>query len=198
MPLPPEDNNGPAGPLFIERLMKTAPVTSTPDSRSNIVLMGLPGSGKSTIGARLARHLDLALLDTDRLIEAATGRSLQQIVDSDGALELRAIESRIVAGLQVHDSVIATGGSVVYSESSMQHLQSLGALLYLRAREATIIERIGDYSQRGIARLPGQSIASVIEERLPLYERYADLVIDVDDLTETAVMNACLRLLATV
>ncbi|MBU3656553.1 MAG: shikimate kinase [Rhodocyclaceae bacterium] len=161
------------------------------ESRSNLVLLGLPGSGKSTIGARLAQYFDRPFLDTDRLIEGFTGRSLQQIVDTDGALQLRAIEAQIVAGLMVFDTVIATGGSVIYSDVTMRHLQSLGLLVYLRAREETILERIGDYSQRGIARLPGQSIASVIEERLPLYERYANVVVDVDGLTEPQVMAAC-------
>lgn len=175
--------------------MFSAPETMPSKPRSNLVLLGLPGSGKSTIGARLARHFDRPFLDTDRLIEDFTGRSLQLIVDTEGALQLRAIEAEIVAGLMVRDTVIATGGSVVYSETTMRHLESLGLLVYLRAREATIIERIGDYSQRGIARLPGQSIASVIEERLPLYERYANLVVDVDGLSESQVMAACVSMI---
>ncbi len=158
---------------------------------SNLIFVGLPGSGKSTIGAQVAQLVDYRFLDTDRLIEEATGRLLQQIVDSDGAQRLRAIEAEVVSALEVNDTVIATGGSVVYHESTMHHLQSLGPIIYLRASEETILERIGDYSQRGIARLPGQSIASVIEERLPLYERYANVVVDVDGLTEQQVMAAC-------
>ena len=157
--------------------------------------MGLPGSGKSTIGAQLAGYFECPFLDTDRLIENVTGRLLQQIVDTDGALQLRAIEAQVVGALQVRESIIATGGSVVYSATTMQHLGMLGQRVYLRAREATILERIGDYSQRGIARMPGQSIASVIEERLPLYERYADVVIDVDDLSESRVLAACVAII---
>ena len=176
--------------------MNTVSASTTPDAPSNIILLGLPGAGKSTVGARLAQHLNRPFLDTDRLIEAHTGCLLQQIVDTEGALQLRAIEAQIVAGLMVRDAVIATGGSVVYSDPAMRHLAAIGRLVYLRAREATIYERIGDYSQRGIARLPGQSIASVIEERLPLYAHHAEIVIDVDDLDEAAVVKACLAALA--
>lgn len=175
--------------------MFTAPAPTSLARRSNLVLLGLPGAGKSTIGARLARYFKRPFLDTDRLIEDFTGRSLQQIVDAEGAVQLRAIEAQIVSGLEVQETVIATGGSVVYSETTMRHLESQGLLLYLRARSETIYERIGDYSQRGIARLPGQSIASVIEERLPLYERYANVVVDVDGLSETAVMHACVAMI---
>ena len=169
------------------------PTDSTPFSScaNNLILIGLPGSGKSTIGARLARYYKRSFLDTDRLIEDFAGKPLQQIVDKEGAVQLRAIEAKIVSGLEVGETIIATGGSVVYSETTMRHLQSIGLLLYLRARSETIYERIGDYRQRGIARLPGQSIASVINERLPLYECYANVVVDVDGLTETEVTNAC-------
>ena len=164
---------------------------------SNLILVGLPGSGKSTIGAQVAQMVGYGFLDTDRLIEKATGRMLQQIVDTDGAQRLRAIEAEVVSALEVNDTVIATGGSVVYHESTMRHLQSLGPIIYLRANEDTILERIGDYSQRGIARMPGQSIRSVIEERLPLYARFADVVIDVDGLSESAVAAACIATLDT-
>lgn len=175
--------------------MSTAPAPTSLAQRSNLILLGLPGSGKSTIGARLAQHFKRPFLDTDRLIEDFTGKSLQQIVDTEGAAQLRAIEAQIVSGLEVRESIIATGGSVVYSEMTMHHLESLGLLLYLRARSETIYQRIGDYSQRGIARLPGQSIASVIEERLPLYARYANVVVDVDGLDEAEVMNTCVAMI---
>jgi shikimate kinase len=173
------------------------PTDSTPFSSyaNNLILIGLPGSGKSTIGVQVADSVGYHFIDTDRLIEEASGRFLQQIVDSDGAHRLRAIEAEIVSELAVRDTVIATGGSVVYYESTMRHLQSLGPIIYLRARDETILERIGDYSQRGIARMPGQSIQSVIAERLPLYARFADVVIDVDGLSESAVTAACIKIL---
>lgn len=179
--------------------MTTPPVTSLPksglDSRANLVLIGLPGCGKSTMGERLAQCLGWPFIDTDRVVEALAGMTLQQIMDRQGVEQLRTLEARAVCGLNANASVIATGGSVVYSDSAMQHLASNGLLVYLRAREETIRERLGDYAARGIVRLPGQSLSSVIQERMPLYEHYADRVIDVDGLTVSEVSDACLSLI---
>ncbi len=160
----------------------------TPDR--NLVLIGLPGVGKSTVGALLSKSYGCQCIDTDQLIEQAAGANLQQVLEQRGVTVLRELESEVVSRVQAAGCIIATGGSVVYSDQAMRHLSEIGFILYLCARAATVLERMGDFAGRGIVRLPGQSIHSVIDERLPLYAHYADAVIDVDDLMPNQVVEA--------
>ncbi|QSP94735.1 shikimate kinase [Marinobacter salinisoli] len=141
----------------------------------NIVLIGMPGSGKSTVGVLLAKRLGMGFVDTDLLIQEKAGRTLQDIVDEDGYQALRHIEEEVLLELDVHHQIISTGGSAVYSEAAMAHLKTNGVVVFLDIPLPLVIQRIGDYSARGISRRPDQSLDDLFEERFQLYTRYADL-----------------------
>ena len=160
-------------------------------SRRNIVLIGMPGAGKSTVGVLLAKRTRRDFIDTDVLIQTAQGRSLQQIVDQDGYQALCRIEASLILGLRVENHVIATGGSAVYSEEAMSHLEPNGVTVFLQVDLATLQRRIDDLDTRGIARRPGQSLGDLYAERAPLYAEYADLTVDCTHLDQE---QACRRI----
>ncbi|AHI28319.1 shikimate kinase [Marinobacter similis] len=149
-----------------------------PDPHRNIVLIGMPGSGKSTVGVLLAKRLGMGFVDTDLLIQEQVGRTLQAIVDEDGYQALRYVEEQVLLDLDVSAKVISTGGSAVYSDRAMQHLKANGVVVFLDIPLELVIKRIGDHSARGISRRPDQSLEALFEERFALYRRYADIVID--------------------
>ncbi|WP_035254635.1 shikimate kinase [Desulfatiglans anilini] len=161
----------------------------------NIVLIGMPGAGKSTVGVILAKMAAMGFVDTDLLLQASEGRSLQEIVDQEGFMALRAIEERVLLGLDLQGHVIATGGSAVYSEAAMGHLKGAGVVVFLDAAAETLERRIQDFATRGIARRPDQSFAELYGERLALYHRYADIRIDCAGLTQEAVCARIIRAL---
>jgi shikimate kinase len=144
---------------------------------SNIVLIGMPGAGKSTVGVILAKLMGRGFLDTDLLIQTSERRTLQQIVDGEGHLALRRIEEKVLLGLACEGCVIATGGSAVYSRAAMEHLGADGIIVFLDADLPTLEARVTDFRTRGIALSPGQSLAELFEERQHLYLQYADLVV---------------------
>ena len=148
----------------------------------NVVLIGMPGSGKSTVGVLLAKRSARDFVDTDLLIQSAAGRSLQDLIDSEGYLALRAVEERVLLGLEAEGCVIATGGSAVYSEAGMAHLKALGTVVFLDVALPVLQRRLGDFSLRGIAKRPDQSFADLYDERSALYSRYADIRIDCGEL----------------
>lgn len=152
-------------------------------TRSNIILIGMPGAGKSTVGVVLAKLTTRDFIDTDLLIQSCQGRTLQNIVDTDGYTLLRKIEEDVLLGLSVRSCVIATGGSAVYSSSAMAHLKSDGIVIFLDADMPTLELRIHDYSTRGLAKRPDQSFADMFQERFILYTRYADITIKCAGLT---------------
>jgi shikimate kinase len=162
-------------------------------AKSNLVLIGMPGSGKSTIGVILAKRTSHDFIDTDVLIQAVEHRSLQAILDSEGYLKLRDIEARVLQGLSVENHVISTGGSAVYSAAAMGNLRSNGTTIYLDVSLDTLRKRISDYETRGIAKRPEQSFEDLFEERSRLYLQYADVVITGDALNQDAV---CDRIIA--
>jgi shikimate kinase len=153
----------------------------------NIVLIGMPGSGKSTVGVILAKLTSRNFVDTDVLIQASEGRSLQDIVDKEGHMALRQIEERVLLGLNCRNHVIATGGSAVYSHAAMNHLQSNGIMVFLEVELATLEYRIHDFGTRGLAKRPDQTIADLFAERRILYTRYADLTVDCGGLSHEEV-----------
>ena len=146
----------------------------------NLVLIGMPGAGKSTVGHALAQALGWEFVDTDRLIEARAGCSLQAALEREGAEGFRLLEAAAVADLCCRGCVIATGGSVVYSAPAMAALARLGPRVYLEAPLPVLQARIGDARARGMLIAPDQSFAQLYAQRLPLYRRYADLTVDAD------------------
>lgn len=162
----------------------------------NIVLIGMPGCGKSTTGVLLAKTLKLPFIDTDLLIQTAGNRFLQEIIDTEGMEAFLDIEERAITSLALtRDHVIATGGSVVYRESTMRFLRSGGMTVYLMVSCATLEERLRNIATRGIARRSGQTICELLAERHPLYRRFADHGLDVDRCSteEVVTLLAALR-----
>ena len=144
----------------------------------NLVLIGMSGAGKSTLGVLLAKALGLQFTDTDLLIQAQTGKFLQEIIDSEGVERFMQIEEDVVSRLSLQGSVIATGGSVVYSERAMAHLKKRALTVYLYVDFEELKGRLSNITTRGIVFKGKNDLCSVYQERLPLYERYADLRID--------------------
>ncbi len=156
---------------------------------NNIILIGMPGAGKSTLGVQLAKQLGLDFVDTDVLIQLSESELLHNILESTGFLNLRSIEERILLGLSLQNHVIATGGSAVYSEAGMAKLKSLGPVIHLDVQMEELLSRIGDYSQRGIASDQSQSFADICAERIPLYRKYADIVIDCGSRSQAEILD---------
>lgn len=146
----------------------------------NIILIGMPASGKSTIATLLAQRLGIGVVDTDALLEAWWGAPLQAIVNHLGPKAFIQAEAEQISRLMVERCVIATGGSVVYSAPAMQHLSTLGYLVYLQASVATISKRLGNPLSRGLVIGPGQDLQELYNERTPLYAQYAQLTVPTD------------------
>ena len=162
---------------------------SQSSAASNLVLIGMPGSGKSTVGVLLAKRLALGFVDTDLLIQASAGRTLQTIVDQDGYRVLRGVEESVLLDLNLEQHVIATGGSAVYSAGAMAHLRKTSIVVFLEVTLATVEQRIGDFSLRGISKRDDQSLAELFAERHELYSRSADITIACDGLSHEQVCD---------
>jgi len=165
------------------------------NASQNVVLIGMPGAGKSTVGVLLAKALSREFVDTDLLIQAREGRRLQALLEERGPAAFRALEERYLLELRPTGTVIATGGSAVYSARAMAHLKTGGVLVYLELPLAHVRRRLGDAGQRGIVRAPGQTLGQLATERRPLYERYADRTIHTLGLDHEQVVAAVLAAL---
>ncbi|MFN2268449.1 MAG: homoserine kinase [Desulfonatronovibrio sp.] len=152
-----------------------------PVEGSCIILVGMPGSGKSTVGKAISLKSGQAWVDTDYLMESWWGMPLQSIRDRLGLEDFLAAEEELVCSLKFYNTVISTGGSVIYSPMSMEHLEKLGKIVYLKASLETIKNRVKNTAMRGLAMKNGQSIEDVYVERIPLYEKYAQKVLDTDN-----------------
>lgn len=146
--------------------------------KDNIVLIGMPGCGKSSLGVVLAKALGYRFIDSDLVIQENEGRLLSEIIEQDGLDGFEKIEEKINASIEAHKTVIATGGSVIYGPLAMNHLKEIADVVYLRLPLAEIEDRLGDLNQRGVAVRPGQTLADLYNERIPLYEKYADITVD--------------------
>ena len=165
-----------------------------PIGDKNLILIGMPGAGKSSVGKRLARVLSFSFLDTDQLMEERWGCLLQEIIDSEGLEAFSRKEAETVLSLDVVRHVISTGGSVVYSPRAMAHLQDLGWILWLDLPLEELERRLANGMEgRGIVRTPEQSLADLYRERRPLYERYAQIRVETQGKTNKQVIQGILE-----
>lgn len=167
-------------------------------ARSNIVLIGMAGSGKSVVGRRLAELLHRPFVDTDELIIQAQGRPLQEIVDRLGPEGFRRIEEEILLQVNLRRHVIATGGSSIYSRAGMAHLAGIGRIVLLQVELAVLAARVGSAAGRGLVIRPEQSFADLYAERLPLYLEYAEYVYACGDQDVESVCRGLLALLGKI
>ncbi len=149
---------------------------------TNIVLIGMPGCGKSTAGVLLAKTLGYSFLDTDLRLQQKAGKKLYEIIRDDGMEVFLQLENEMVASLEnMEKTVIATGGSVVLGEAAMARLQGLGKIVYLQLPVEQIERRVSNIKTRGIAMGPGEGLRDVYAHRVPLYEQYADVTVSAQD-----------------
>lgn len=144
----------------------------------NVVLIGMPGCGKSTVGVILAKALAYDFIDSDLLIQRKAGMPLQQIIDTQGTEAFKALENEVNASIECDETVIATGGSAVYCDDAMEHLSQIGRIVYIRVSYDEIERRISDFSTRGLVRAAGESLREMYDERMALYEKYAHATVE--------------------
>lgn len=147
-------------------------------NKSNVVLIGMPGAGKSTVGVLLAKALRKPFVDTDLLVQQKYGMFLQEIIDKHGIEKFLQMEEKVVVDIEVKDHVIATGGSVIYSNSAINHLKRDSTLVYLKLRFDEIDRRLTDITSRGIVKENDRTLVELYNERQPLYEKHADIIIN--------------------
>lgn len=151
--------------------------------KDNIILIGLPGAGKSTLGVVLAKIVNYRFLDCDLLIQQQQGKTLQALIDELGPSGFLKVENEALKGIVARRTIISTGGSAVYSAEAMEHLRAIGTVVNLRVSYDEMVRRLGDLGERGVVRRDGDvaDLAQLYAERMPLYERYADITLDVTD-----------------
>lgn len=144
----------------------------------NIILIGMPGSGKSTVGVVLAKKLGFQFMDSDLVIQEKCKKLLFQLIDEMGEAGFLALENEINAGIWAEGAVIATGGSAVYGKEAMAHFKEIGKVVYLKLPFEELKERLGDLKERGVVIKEGYTLRDLYEERTPLYEKYADITVE--------------------
>lgn len=155
----------------------------------NVVLIGMPGAGKSTIGVVLAKVLGYQFIDSDLVIQEREGKLLREIIAESGEEGFLKIEGDVNASLTVNRSVIATGGSVVYSDFAMQHLKEIGTVVYIQLSYATLCSRLSNIRRRGVVLKEGQTLKDLYDKRIPLYEQYADVIVEAEGLNVEELMD---------
>ena len=156
---------------------------------NNIVLIGMPGAGKSTVGVILAKVMGYHFIDSDLLIQEQEKCLLKDIIERDGLDGLIAVEEQVNSNIRADRTVIATGGSVIYGEKAMEHLRKIGTVVYIKLSYRTISKRLGNIKQRGVVFREGQTLQSLYKERGPLYEKYAHIIIEAEDLDMEELMD---------
>lgn len=146
--------------------------------KDNVVLIGMPGVGKSTLGVVLAKELGYEFVDADLLIQKQEKKLLKDIIAKEGVEGFLAIENQVNASIQSSKTVIATGGSVIYGSEAMEHLKEIGTVVYLKLDYDTLDSRLGSLRGRGVVLKDGQNLQDLYDERIPLYEKYADVIVD--------------------
>lgn len=163
-----------------------------------ITLIGMPGAGKSTLGVVLAKIINFNFIDADLLIQSQSNKTLQKIIDALGPEGFIEVENEVLSTLEAERSIIATGGSAVYSDEAMTHLGTLGPVVYLRVSYEELKKRLGGLHERGVVMKGsgGMNLANLFEERAPLYEKYADIVLDIDGLSVRDAANKLVDMLS--
>lgn len=164
-------------------------------SVNNIILIGMPGVGKSSIGVILAKELGMQFLDSDLLIQQKEKQLLREILEQDGVDGFLRIEEEVNASIETERAVIATGGSAVYSEKAMRHLREIGTVVYLKLEYEPLSHRLGNLHNRGVVLREGQTLRDLYEERAALYEKYADFIVDEADKDMEETLAAVIRML---
>ncbi len=168
------------------------------NKRNNIVLIGMPGVGKSTVGVILAKVLGYQFLDADLVIQQKEGKLLREIIEEVGTEGFIAVENRINAELDCDRTIIATGGSVVYGEEAMKHLKEIGTVVYLEVPFSIINRRLSDIKGRGVVLKEGQTLHDLYMERVPLYEKYADIRVSEDGLNVEETVERLIKSLSII
>lgn len=145
---------------------------------NNIILVGMPGSGKSTLGVVLARRLGYGFMDTDSLISCREKKTLQEIIDEKGIEEFKKTESETGENIVCDRVIIATGGSMIMAPGAMEHLKELGCVVYINVPLRELKKRLGNFNTRGIIMNGGETLEDVLRRRSPLYEKYADITVN--------------------
>ena len=148
--------------------------------KNNIILIGMPGAGKSTVGVVLAKKLGYQFIDSDILIQEQYDKLLHELIEENGVEGFLEIENKVNASIKCTQSIIATGGSAIYGKNAMEHLKEIGQVVYLKLSYEEIEDRLGDLNARGVTLKEGQTLKELYNERIPLYEKYADIIISCD------------------
>ena len=149
--------------------------------KNNVILIGMPGAGKSTVGVVLAKLLNYKFVDSDIVIQQKMKKNLNELILEQGAEYFKKIENKINSGLNIKKCVVATGGSVVFGKDAMEHFKKIGTVVYLKASLDSLEKRLGDLDKRGVVHKSGETLLDIFNERSPLYEKYADIIIDEND-----------------
>jgi len=155
----------------------------------NIVLVGMPGAGKSTVGVVLAKVAGYEFVDSDLVIQKQEKKLLKDIIEKEGLDGFIQIENDVNKNLNVQNSVIATGGSAIYGEEAMKHFRETATIVYIKLSLKTLKKRLGDIKKRGVVLREGQTLDDLYKERCPLYEKYAHVVIDAEKCNVEQLMN---------
>ncbi len=144
---------------------------------NNVILIGMPGCGKSTIGVLLAKLIGYDFIDTDILIQQQENKKLYKIIEENGLEYFKKVENEVIANIDLKNTVIATGGSVIYGKEAMLNLKNIGTVVYLKVSKEELISRLGNFETRGVVIEKGKTFDDLYSERVILYEKYADITI---------------------
>ena len=148
----------------------------------NITLIGMPGAGKSTVGVVLAKRIGMDFVDTDLIIQKEYNKTLSEIIDEKGIEEFKKVENDVISKLELDNTIIATGGSAVYGKEAMKHLRDISKVVYIELTEENIEDRLGDLNERGVVLEDGETLQELYDERIPLYKKYAHIIVNADDM----------------